>query len=122
MLISINKLKGKGDLDDERLVMEAGMNLDVGDYAVFQTGYSNGGPTIKVHHAYWFPNKEVREGDLIILYTRAGSQHERRSEDGGTSHFYYWNKKSAIWDEPNTCPILLYAPDWSVYDQDIEDF
>ena len=116
MNIDIHILKSAGSLSDERLVMEVTADLNVGHYAVFRTTYRNGAPTIKVHDTFWFPDKKAAQGDLVILYTRAGNQHEVEMDNGLMAHFFFWGKNFPIWDQQDKCPVLVNTPAWKSLD------
>lgn len=88
---------------------------NIGHYALFQTGYRDEQPSIWINHTYWFPDKHVVAGDLIILYSRSGMQTETKMKSGNTAHFFYWGKDESVWDDPDTCAVLLFGPDWEVF-------
>ena len=117
MEININSIKKRGNIENERVVMEVTEDFtDIGKYALFQTGYRDEQPTTGVNHAYWFPNKIVTAGDLVILYSRSGVQTEKKMKSGNnTAYFYYWGKEEPMWDDLDTCAVLLFGPDWEVF-------
>ena len=109
MEISINSIKKRGILEEERIVMEVVEDFtDIGNYALFQTGYRDEQPTTGVNHTYWFPHKYVTAGDLVILYSRSGVQTEKKMKSGNTAYFYFWGKDEPMWDDlGNLCSIAF---------------
>ena len=92
--------------------MRANTDLDVGDYLLAQSGYVDGSPTIHFFHTYWFPNKSINKGDLVVVYTKSGSDRVRKLTTGKNAHFYYFGLDSTIWDQPHRGAVLLQAPIW----------
>lgn len=112
MSFEISSIAGKGELPNERLVLRAVTALDAGHYAVLQTGCREGNPTSLVHHCFWFPWYAVKPNDLIVLYTKSGTQSTKSLADGRTAHFFYWNLAHAIWKSDQRAAVVLHAPKW----------
>ncbi len=112
------KIRGVSDSttsDKERLVLEVLRDDDIGYYVVFDTTFTkDGNVSNKVRHSYWFPDKKVKTGDLVVLYTKSGTDDEKASKDGSTSHFFYWGLDKTIWNNEGDCAVLLEAKNWSV--------
>ena len=114
MTLEFRTVADQGDLEKERLIMTANADTDIGDYAILQTGYGESLPSTVVFNAFWFPNKKISIGDVVVLYTRTGTRSERTTEGGETIHFFFWNIDSPIWETSNRCAVLLDAPLWDV--------
>ena len=112
MKIKIDKIKDKGIIDKERVVIRVISNTDIGDYLLLLNEYYEDDVTSYVHKAYWFPYKRVKAGDLVVIYSKAGKDGEKELKEGGSSHFYYWGMKEAIWNAKNMVPVIVYAPEW----------
>jgi len=113
MNIGIEYIADPGVVGKERLVLKVIRDDDIGYYAVFDTKYTQDGKiSNKVQRTYWFPDKSVKAGDLIILYTKIGNQSENKNKDGSTSHFFYWDLASVIWTKEKDCAVLLRIDDW----------
>lgn len=106
----------KGDIDNERIVISIIASDDIGHYAVFRSGKNSKGDgiTTKVYNTFWFPNEEVKTGDLIVLYTKAGIASSTTNNDGTTTHFYYWGLSSPIWNNDNSVVTLVATPNWKI--------
>ena len=104
----------------ERIVLKARGTTDVGEFAVFRTTVASGVVTTGVLNAFWFPDKTVEPGDLVILYSKGGTQSEKRLPSGRTAHFFYWGAGPAIWSEDGVAPVLLHVDQWNSYLPDEE--
>ncbi len=113
MNLQISTIRGKGSLNDERIVLKVLDDGDMGHFALLQTGVRDSTVNIKVFHAYWFPWHKVFAGDLVVLYTKAGSSRQKSIDEGETAHFFYWDLSQAIWGEEDRGVVLLHAPIWS---------
>ncbi len=115
MDVKILQVVDVGKLNDERIILKVQNNIDIGKYAVFKTGVnlSNNKKIINnmIHHAYWFPDKQVNYNDKVVLYTKAGITSERKNDDGTTTYFFYWGLSSPIWSGDNGA-VLASIPEW----------
>lgn len=93
--------------------MRVEMDEDIGFFAVFRTLVQDDHITNSVTDVYWFPNKQVRAGDLVILYSKSGTNTERVLKNGNTAHFFYWSKGVTLWKHANYAPTLVSTPEWS---------
>ena len=85
MNLKILGIMDAGIANKERLVLKVLRNDDIGYYVVFDTTFlEDGNVSNKVRHSYWFPDKEVQAGDLVVLYTKQGIMSERKQKDGST--------------------------------------
>jgi len=64
-----------------------------------------------VKDVYWFPPKKVKSGDWVVLYTKVGPTSEKVTENGPTSHFFYWGKLKPMWGS-GAIPVLVETPTW----------
>ena len=97
--------------------MKVEASVDVGSFAIFRAGVNEQGTaTNAVSDVFWFPDKEVEAGDLVVLYTKRGARSERAQDSGGTVHFFYWGKPNPMW-EPTArrIPVLVEALDWQSF-------
>jgi hypothetical protein len=112
MRLKIVGLRDPAVLPQERLVLEALQHGDIGSYAVFCTRLlSSGEVSSTVERTFWFPDQKVEAGDLVVLYTKRGSQHRRGNEDNTTTHFFHWNLDAALWDGA-VVPVVVNLRDW----------
>ena len=112
MNLKLRSIVAQGNLKNERLTLKALQNLDIGDYLVAQSGYERNSPTTTLFHTLWFPYKPIKKGDLVVVYTKNGSNSERELDNGNTAHFFYFDFSEAIWNDSNKGALVLYAPTW----------
>ena len=112
MRVQIRYVADPGDLSRERLVMRVLRGVDIGSFMLVRTGFEGDGVNTSVTNAYWFPDKRLQAGDLVVVYSKAGGDTEKPLDDGHKAHFFYWGQKSPLWDDEEFAPVLLYAPQW----------
>lgn len=103
-----------GSADKERLVIKVTRPDDVGNYAVFHSKFTTAGKvSSKVQHVFWFPDRLIKAGDLVVLYTKVGTNSQKQNTDETTSHFFYWGLPAPIWSEADSCAVLLQVASWT---------
>jgi hypothetical protein len=112
MIIEISSIADAGTFDKERVVLKAGADVDIGAYAAFISDVREGKATSGHKVAYWFPDKKVKAGDLIILYTKAGQDSEKVIAGAQTAHFYYWGLDKPQWGTKKRTLVLLRVSEW----------
>jgi hypothetical protein len=115
MNLEIVEVESAGDLERERVVLRATSDVDVGRFAILSSrrtsdGHIAGG---NIQSAYWIPDKKIKTGDLVIIYTKVGSSSVKTSE-GSTSYFFYWGLNFPRWTE-GFIPILTELSTWKTY-------
>ncbi len=114
MKLEIQSFADIGDISKERLVLRALDDINIGEYLILRSRRStDGGPLSGAKSAYWFPDIEVKAGDLIILYSKTGATGKKALSRDRTAHFYYWHMKEALWgsDKKNVA-VLLESKSW----------
>lgn len=115
MRIKIRGIRDAGVPEKERLALDVTQDDDIGSYVVFHTRVLK--PEIvsaRVRRAYWFPDKPVKPGDVVVLYTKRGTQNEKKHEDGTTSHFFYWNQEAPLWKDRDVTAVLAFLEEWEM--------
>lgn len=112
MNLKLKSVADKGDPQKERLVIRVLNDTDTGEFLVMRTGFVNEAVNIGVSNTYWFPDKPVKAGDLVVLYTKSGTIKDKPLERAGTVHFFYWGESAALWNDANTAVVLAHAPVW----------
>lgn len=113
MKVRIRYVVNPGDMDRERLVMQVRRDVDIGNFMLVRTGFEDDEVTTSVSHAFWFPDKQLRAGDLVVVYSKAGNDNQKLLDDGQEAHFFYWDQKSPLWDDGQFVPVLFYTPQWT---------
>lgn len=102
-----------GNIEKERLILKAHANVEIGNYAVFCSSVNEGKATAGRKTAYWFPDETIKTGDLVVLYTKVGTDSKKKLNSGATAHFFYWGLKDAVWGSPSNTAILLRVAEWT---------
>lgn len=107
-------LADAGDTSNERIILKALTDIDIGEYAVLRSsvGLSGDQPTSGSKAAYWFPDAEVKANDLVILYTKKGSRSTKSLTGGRTAYFFYWGRDEALWKDDQFGAVLLEVSAW----------
>lgn len=113
--IKIKSFADGGDITKERVVLRVLADGDIGSYALFRSKEADdGGPLSGQKTAYWFPDKTVKSGDLLVVYTKKGKTSKKVLASGGTAHFFYWQLSEAIWgDDKQNLAVLFLISEWS---------
>jgi len=114
MTVIIRNIIDAGVQDKERLVLKVEKEDDIGYYVVFNNAFTaENTVSTKVKNAFWFPDKKVNTGDIVVLYTKSGAKNEKQNVDGTASHFFYWGLEKTIWDGKDNAVVLLEAKNWA---------
>lgn len=113
MNIEIVSIKDVGNTDKERVILNVVKDADLGDY-IIATSTSNSDKTISplIKNVYWLPNKSVKAGDLVIVYTKKGKQGKIENKDGSISYFCYWDLKETLSVNDNAT-VVLFETSWT---------
>jgi hypothetical protein len=113
MSVEFINIENAGDLARERLVLRARGETEIGHYAVFRCRVAPEGRAYAgaIPNAYWFANRIVKSEDWIVLYTKNGTNSEKKVDDGPSSYFYYWRIVEPIWT-PGYMPVIVETPTW----------
>jgi hypothetical protein len=115
MNVKIREVRDGGKLEKERVVLEVVAEDDIGYFLVCDSTYTADGKlSNKLRHIYWFPDKKVSPGDLVVLYTKGGQQSQKPFDIGvGTTHFFYWGLKETVWNKDGDCVVVLDCRLWT---------
>jgi hypothetical protein len=119
--LKMRGIRDSGIPEKERLVLDVVEDDDIGDYVVFHTHIIR--PRVvstRVRQTFWFPDRAVRSGDVIVLYTKKGKTRERENSDGTTSHFFYWNLDEPIWADRDFTAVLVGIEQWEIAEREAE--
>lgn len=111
MKVKIKGVVGGNNHDNETLVLDVIEDTDMEQYIVMDSTY-NPDRTVsnRFRHVYWFPPKKVKEGDIVVLFTKRGEDFTD-SESNKTIHFFHWNVDTCIWNNDGDCAVLLHCDD-----------
>lgn len=97
---------------EERVMMRALEDVDLGDYIVTDSTYRKDGVVSnKARHVYEFAKKRIAAGEWIALRSRKGTYNVTTLDDDRTPlHLFYWGLDYRIWNEDGDNAWLLLAP------------
>lgn len=108
MHIQILKVKDAGDLDNEKIILKANRACDISWYILFDNTYDDAGNISNLwRHLYIFPKIQVKAGDFIWLYTKAGTNSSRGNNSNTTTYLLYWGLEETIWNRENDTAHLI---------------
>lgn len=113
MNIRIDKIEDINVLEKERIVFSVLADENIGKYLILKSRKIGKGNAVSSRPAstFWFQDKEVKKGDLVVLYSKIGLYKSTLNEDGTTSHFFYWNQTVPIWNQ-DYAAVLIAADEW----------
>lgn len=113
MKIGIDYIKDTNDPEKERVVFKVIQPTNLGLYVVaksVQVGDVSISSVIK--NPYWFPDQELKLGDLVVLYTKGGEKRSVLNNDGTTTYFYYWGLDEPLSSIEKAC-VVLFETSWA---------
>lgn len=113
MTLILVRVEAAGDLPSERVILRASSDVDIGRYALFSCSTDDGVPLSgSVLRAFWFEDKKIKSGDFVVVYSKDGTNSEKKGRAGATSYFYYWGSRTPLWT-PGTMPVLILCSTWT---------
>lgn len=114
MNLKIHSVENKGDLDKEVVWLDVTDDADVGNYALCDSTYVDEGKVSnRLRHFFWFPDRRVKKGDWVKLYTKAGTYDTGANKRGTTTHSFYWGLKETVWNKDGDCALLFRIAEWA---------
>ena len=116
MHLQILKVRDQGDLENERIILKASKDCEISWYILFDNTYDDDGELSNLwRHMYIFPKIQVKAGDFIWLYTKAGNDINRGNNSNTTTHLLYWGLDETIWNKGNDkAHLVKYVDSQSV--------
>lgn len=114
MDLKIDKVKGHGDAAHEWVRLRASADCDVGHYIIVDnTYYANGKVSNELRNSFWFPDKDIKEGDYVILRTGEGVDGTSEMTDRTPLHEFFWGLNSPVWNDSGDAITLIHADTWT---------
>ena len=114
MNIAIDYIKDPGNLDKERIVFAVKNDEQLGKYLIAESVLlDNSRFSAKIKNIFWFPDQELKQGDVVVLYTKSGNNNANKNEDGSTIYFYYWGLSEPHLNDKKPC-VVLFETSWEV--------
>lgn len=113
MKIKIQSIKDRGDLENERVVLKVIADGDIGRYLLAVGRYSDeNSVSTEFVQVFWFPDKSVKEGDFVVLFTKDGKRTEYGNKSESTTHAFYLGRSAPIWSDSASAAILFELGNW----------
>ena len=114
MNIAIDYIKNPGDLDKERIVFAVKNDEQLGKYLIAESVLTEDARfSARIKNVFWFPDQELKQGDVVVLYTKSCSNNTIKNEDGSTTYFYYWGLSEPHLNDNKPC-VVLFEATWEV--------
>lgn len=114
MNIAIDYIKDSGNLDKERIVFAVKNDEQLGKYLIAESVLlDNTRFSAKIKNVFWFPDQELKQGDVVVLYTKSGNNNIIKNEDGSATYFYYWGLSEPHLNDNKPC-VVLFDASWEV--------
>jgi hypothetical protein len=114
MKLKILQVQNKGSAADEYVLLEALADCCLNHYLIADTTYGQDGViSNKKRHLYWFPHISVKQGQRIILHSGHGKDRVCTSLEGETTHDFYWNQNTPVWNNRGDAALLFQLEAWS---------
>lgn len=116
MKIIFDSIKDPGVLDKERVIFKVIESVNIGHYiAAESVSITNETFSSKIQNIFWFPDQEMKEGDLVVLYSKKGTKADTINADSSTTYFYYWGLTRPHTDVEKAIIVLLETS-WKIYE------
>ena len=115
MKLRIKDIHAPGDISRERIILEAVEDGKIGEHVIFRTKKGVQPGTVQggvVDDCYWIPDREVKAGDVVVVYTKRGASASKKNPSGSTSHFFYWFKELPIWSDDRVAVLVQIFGKW----------
>lgn len=113
MKLEILSVHNQGNYEKEHVFLKATEDCDVGRYVLADTSYTSAGRVSnKLRHVFWFPDKNVKRGEYVSVWTGSGQDTMTKTDPGAPVHRFYWGLKSSVWNDTGDCAALLELNTW----------
>lgn len=113
MQVKIISVHNQGSYESEYVLLKVSEDCDIGKYQLCDTTYtSDGQVSNKLRNTYWFPDRLVKKGDLVSLWTKTGKNTTDKNDSGTPIHRFYWNLAKPVWNNDGDCAVLQHVPSW----------
>lgn len=114
MQLKIIGIRSSGSISDERVVLKAEGDGDIGRYMTFvATRLRPQTISARLENPFWLPEFQVKNNDLIIVYTKEGRMSTVNNSDRSQSHFFYRGEKDSLFGSKEKVPMIVEIVHWS---------
>ena len=113
MKLKVLSIHEQGSANKEFVWLEVVESCNLKYYGLADTTYSSDDKiSDKLRHFFWFPSREVKKGERIVLRTGTGTNDQYTTTDGKKVHRFYWGLKSAVWNDDGDSAVLFEIAAW----------
>lgn len=110
MKLKVIKIHGRGNYWQECLMLEVLEDFNLGMNLVIKaTAADSSEELLNCKDVYWFTEQDVKEGDLIWLYSCTGEDAFSVMNSGITIHTLFWGLPAAVWNDRTDYVVLSEA-------------
>src|SRR5579871_4264633 len=92
----------------ERILLRATEAVNLSQFCMIIAHRTQAQNVVINNNLYWFPDTPVAPPCWIVLKTGEGQDKvERHPVNGQPIHFFYWGRKTTIFNSPEIIPILV---------------
>lgn len=114
MIISIDYIKDAGSLEKERIVFAVNEDGQLGKFVIAESQTLDESKfSSLVKNPYWFPDRKIKVGDRVVLYTKKGVNNVVDNKNGTHTYFYYWGLENSHLVTDRAC-VVLFETSWIV--------
>lgn len=107
LALKILGVHNQGNQLEEFVLLQALADVDIGPYGIADSTYVSASTiSNRLRHTYWFPDKKVSKGALILLRTCEGKDGPIKYGDQ-PAHRFFWGLKTSVWNDTGDCAVLL---------------
>lgn len=115
MKIIFDSIKDAGSLEKERVVFKVIEPVNIGNYIVAESvEITDDTFSSKIQNVFWFPDQEMKEGDLVVLYTKEGTKANTINSDNSTTYFFYWGLTRPHTELAKSV-VVLFEAKWKTF-------
>jgi hypothetical protein len=110
MALEIKRVQNASTPSKEYVVLKANEDTDLHYWAVVDSTFNaDGSMSNEYRHIYFFPAKQLKKGEWVVLYSGTGTNGtvKRFSNEGANYYAYYWQSGSCIWNNAGDYASLI---------------
>lgn len=116
LLMSINlrivKVHNASTPQQEYVVLKATADTNLHYYAVVDATFNDDGSISNEHrHVYFFPRKELKKDEYVVLTSGTGTNGTKGTFTDNTPYYeYFWQSRACIWNDNggDTASLIKY--------------
>lgn len=115
--LKIVKIEDRGTLASECVTLKVKEDTNLQFFALVDTTYTEDGNFSNKHkHFYKFYDYGAKAGDFVKVYTKVGKDTKYTNKANTTTHVFYWDLKTAVWNNEGDLAILYAITGWQKFE------